>query len=305
MPLSNIIRHIDPSRIRLRPFALAEAGANAHPPGDAAALAAKVVRNHEGSRLPVYIFPSVEGETTAADNPDAPLSVVPDQETSIVLADSREPQPSTLALGALPSSPPEHETLLHDAYAQAERCLSAARERAMAMEAEGYRAGFQQGEEAARTAVQTECATLFASLQHAAADCVRLRHDILWQAEEDIVSLAFLLARKVIQYEAQWHGEILASTLHRALAHVVDRDHVVIRVNPADLKRALHLKEGLLHSVDGLRHLTIEGDTTVGPGGCLVESTFGEIDARLESQFEELEQRFREHYSLKSEATVS
>jgi flagellar assembly protein FliH len=175
----------------------------------------------------------------------------------------------------------------------------------MAMEAEGYRAGLQQGEEAARTAVQAEFATLFASLQHAAADCVRLRHDILWQAEEDIVSLALLLARKVIQYEAQWHGEILASTLRRALAHVVDRDHLMVRVNPADLEQALQLKEGLLHSVDGLRHLIIEGDTTVGIGGCLVESTFGEIDARLESQFEELEQRFREHYSLKSEATVS
>jgi flagellar biosynthesis/type III secretory pathway protein FliH len=43
----------------------------------------------------------------------------------------------------------------------------------------------------------------------------------------------------------------------------------------------------------------------VGPGGCLVESTFGEIDARLEAQLEELEQRFREHYSLMLEANVS
>jgi flagellar assembly protein FliH len=57
--------------------------------------------------------------------------------------------------------------------------------------------------------------------------------------------------------------------------------------------------------VQGLRHLSIEGDALVGPGGCLVESTFGEIDARLEAQLEELEQRFREHYSLRSEASVS
>ena len=115
----------------------------------------------------------------------------------------------------------------------------------------------------------------------------------------------FHVARKIIQHEATCNPEILAATVRRALAHVTDRERVVVRVNPVELQRALQLKEDLLYTVEGLRHLGIEGDEAVRPGGCLVDSTCGEINARLEVQCEELEQRFREHYRLMSEANVS
>jgi flagellar assembly protein FliH len=173
------------------------------------------------------------------------------------------------------------------------------------MEAEGYRTGLTKGEEAARAEVQAQFASLFASLQKVTEECARLRQDILQQAEADVVAFAFHVARKIIQHEATCNPEILATTVRRALAHVTDREGVVVRVNPADLQRALQLKADLLHTVEGLRHLDIEGDETVRPGGCLVDSTCGEIDARLEAQCEELEERFREHYRLMSEANVS
>jgi flagellar biosynthesis/type III secretory pathway protein FliH len=37
----------------------------------------------------------------------------------------------------------------------------------------------------------------------------------------------------------------------------------------------------------------------------VVDSTFGEIDARLEAQIEEIEQRFREQYSPVTEALTA
>jgi flagellar assembly protein FliH len=131
---------------------------------------------------------------------------------------------------------------------------------------------------------------VFASLQQATEACAHLRQNILQQAEADVIALAFHVARKIIQHEATCNPEILATTLRRAFAHVMDRDRVVVRVNPAELQRAHQLKADLLHTVAGLRHLSLEGDEMVRPGGCLVESSCGEIDARLESQLEELEQ---------------
>jgi flagellar assembly protein FliH len=194
---------------------------------------------------------------------------------------------------------------LQQAQAEAERCLVAAQERATAMEAEGYRVGLSRGEEAARAATQAQFASLLASLHKATEECARLRQDILQQAEADVVALAFHVARKIIQHEATCNPDILAATVRRALSRITDRERVVVRVNPADLQRALQLKEDLLYTVEGLRHLSVEGDDTVCPGGCLVDATCGEIDARLEAQCEELEQRFREHYRLMSEANVS
>jgi flagellar biosynthesis/type III secretory pathway protein FliH len=305
MPLSKIIRHIDASRMCLRPFTLSEARSNTSYQNDWSLMSDNVIRDQEASRFPVYTFPRLEGATASEQHVQTALAVVAEQATGASHAAEGEAQDAISEHQILPPSPSEPETLLQQAQVQAERCLVEARERAAAIEAEGYSAGLKKSEEAAYTAVQTQFASVFTSLQQAAAGCVQLRQEVLQQAEEDIVALAFHLARKIIQHEALYNRDVLVATLRRALASVMDRDHVVVRVNPADLERAMQLQTDLLHTVEGLRHLTIEGDKTVGPGGCLVESTFGEIDARLETQFEELEQRFREHYSLMSEINVS
>jgi flagellar assembly protein FliH len=262
-----------------------------------------VIRDQEASRLPVHTFPQLESTPTSTPQVQTALTAAAEPATSPPHTVGGETQEAVSAYQTLLPSPAE-KALLQQAQAQAEHCLVEARERAAAIEAEGYRAGLKKSEEAAYTAVQTQFASVFASLQQAAAGCVRLRQEVLQQAEEDIIALAFHLARKIIQHEALYNHDILVTTLRRALASVMDRDHVVVRVNPAELERALQLQADLLHTVEGLRHLTIAGDKTVGPGGCLVESTFGEIDARLEAQFEELEQRFHEHYSLMSEDNV-
>lgn len=304
MPLSKIIRNTDPSRLHLRRYPLSEVHANAPYQSDWRLMANKVIRDQEASRLPVYTFPHLEGTTTSVQPVHTALTAAAEPATSTPHPTGGEAPESASTPQTLSPGPAE-TALLQQAQAEAERCLGEARERAAAREAEGYRVGLKQGEEAAYTAVQAQFASVFASLQQAAAGCVQIRQEVLQQAEEDIIALAFHLARKIIQHEAVYNPDILVATLRRALAAVMDRDHVVVRVNPADLERALQLQADLLHTVEGLRHLTIEGDQTVGPGGCLVESTFGEIDARLEAQFEELERRFREHYSLMSEINVS
>jgi flagellar assembly protein FliH len=192
--------------------------------------------------------------------------------------------------------------LLHQAQEEAERCLQAAHAQATAITAEAYRAGFKQGEEAGREAMRAPFALALASFQRAAEDILHLRAQVLRLAEEDVITLAFHFARKVIQQEALNNREVLSTTLQRALDCLIDRDNIVVRVNPTDLQQALELQADLLNLRSGIKALTIQADATIGRGGCVVESTFGEIDARLEAQIEEVEQRFREQYSPVLEA---
>jgi flagellar biosynthesis/type III secretory pathway protein FliH len=305
MPLSKVIRHSDTSTMDIRPFALAEEHPHALSQSDRQGAAAKIIRATEAAGLHVVTFLNSGSAAPAEHHAITTLAVVSHQESSAPAAARGELHDTTEAQEMLLATPPAHAVLLQQAQVEAERCLAEARERATAVEAAGYSAGQKQGEAAARTDMQAQFASVFAGLQKATEECASLRQDVLQQAEDDIVTLVFHLARKVIQHEALCSREIVATSLRRALACVMEREHVVVRVNPLDLERALQLKEDLLHTVQGLRHLSIEGDALVGPGGCLVESTFGEIDARLEAQLEELEQRFREHYSLRSETSVS
>jgi flagellar assembly protein FliH len=201
--------------------------------------------------------------------------------------------------------PAEDVLLLCQAQEEAERCLQAAHEQATAITAEAYSVGFKQGEEAAHEAMREPFARALTSFQQAAEAILHLRTQVLRLAEEDVITLAFHFARKVIHQEALNNREVLSTTLRHALDRLIDRDNIVVRVSPADLQQALELQADLLNIFGGIKALTIQADATIGRGGCVVESTFGEIDARLEAQIEEIEQRFREQYSPGSEALTA
>jgi flagellar assembly protein FliH len=199
----------------------------------------------------------------------------------------------------------EREGVLQEARDEATRCLASAQEQAAALTTAAYEQGFRQGEEAARQAMIAQLSPVLSAFQQATAEITHLRAAVLQQAEEDVITLAFQLARKVIQREVLEHREVLATTLRRALAHVVEQDQVVVRVHPDDMNYATVVKEELGPALGDIKTLSIQSDTHVGRGGCLVESSLGIIDARIEAQFEELEQRFRAQHALDLEVRVA
>jgi flagellar assembly protein FliH len=199
----------------------------------------------------------------------------------------------------------ERVHVLQEAQDEAARCLASAQEQAVALTTAAYEQGLRQGEEAAREALTAQLSPVLSAFQQATTEIAHLRTTVLQQAEEDIITLAFQLARKIIQYEALQHREVLAATLTRALEHVVEQNQIVVRVHPDDLHYATEIKEELGLARGDIKTLTVQGDTSIGRGGCLVESSLGTIDARIEAQFDELEQRFRAQYSVDREASVA
>jgi flagellar assembly protein FliH len=198
----------------------------------------------------------------------------------------------------------ERERVLQEAQDEATRCLARAQEQAAALTTAAYEQGFKQGEEAARQALTAQLSPVLSAFQQATTEIAYVRATVLQQAEEDIITLALQLARKIIQYEALEHREVLAATLTRALQQVVAQDQIVVRVHPDDCHHAMQITAALGYTQGGSQMHTVQGDTSIGRGGCLIESSLGTIDARIEAQFEELEQRFRAQHSLALEARV-
>lgn len=186
------------------------------------------------------------------------------------------------------------ERLCQEARAEAERCREAA-----------YAQGFQEGKKAGQQEGLAQFTTALTSIQQAATELTRLQDTLRQQAEEDVVTLAFALARKIVQREVHLQRDIVCTMVKRALERLVDRSEVVIRVHPQDLEQVLAIKKDLLSEGGGIKILHLQGDESIDPGGCMVESTFGEIDARIWSQLEELEQRFQEQRRLLTEEEVS
>ena len=60
-----------------------------------------------------------------------------------------------------------------------------------------------------------------------------------------------------------------------------------------------HIKD-FLAQAENVKNITVVEDSTVDRGGCVIETDFGAIDAKIVSQLNELEQRILEVSPIRS-----
>jgi flagellar assembly protein FliH len=196
--------------------------------------------------------------------------------------------------------PPELIMMREQAAADAKRIVQEALDYAEAVREEarqaGYRKGFTEGYEAGRAAAEAEAqakAAEYRALIEAFVEQVETERQRLWRnAEPQIVAFVMEIAQKVVKEEAKINREIALSVVKNALRRVIDTERVRIRVHLADLETVRGAREELLTLIDGIDHLEIIEDRRVPPGGCVIETNAGTIDAKLETQFEELQTLF-------------
>ena len=72
------------------------------------------------------------------------------------------------------------------------------------------------------------------------------------------------------------------------------RTDLIVRVNLEDLEMVSSKMKEIQNSMEKIKNITILEDATVDRGGCIVETDFGQIDARISSQLREIEKKIRE-----------
>ena len=118
-----------------------------------------------------------------------------------------------------------------------------------------------------------------------------LRKEIISKADKDILELSILIAKKIIKTELSQNKEIILNNIREALKNALDRDRIVIKVNPHDyefLSGINNLKELL-----DVKEVILKKDESISQGGCIVKTRYSEIDATIESQLRLIEQSIR------------
>ncbi|MDR2786360.1 MAG: flagellar assembly protein FliH [Treponema sp.] len=129
-----------------------------------------------------------------------------------------------------------------------------------------------------------------------------LRAEILADTEQQITDLALLVARKVIKTISESQKTVVLQNIAQALKKVKARGTILIRVNIADLKLTTEHSKTFIQMMEGARGVQIVEDSSVDPGGCIIETDFGEVDARISSQLAELEAKILELSPIKGKA---
>ncbi|MDI6785963.1 MAG: FliH/SctL family protein [bacterium] len=151
---------------------------------------------------------------------------------------------------------------------------------------EGQDEGFKIGEE--------EAARLIHQMKEIITNAEHKRENIVKRAEEDIIEMAILIAKKIVKSELKMDKEIVIKNVQEALKKVSERDEITIRVNFSDLKLTEAHKEEFLKDVSGVKKVNIKDDSTIEIGGCKIETDFGSVDAEIGTQIEEIKKSLRE-----------
>lgn len=155
-------------------------------------------------------------------------------------------------------------------------------------------AAFHKGIDEGRQQTERGLANVFRSLREAIDATMRLREKVLRDSEEDLLKLAIMVARKIIQQEIRQDPQILANIVAETVSCCSDLDKITIRLNPDDCSRVSADRNFYLSGIGANTQVSLIPDEAILPGGCMVDTVTGTIDARIDVQLDEIYRKFLE-----------
>ncbi len=194
----------------------------------------------------------------------------------------------------------ESAEMLRKAQEEADALVADAQAERQRITDDAYKAGFDEGQEKGFAEGNMEAQRLIDRLHVIMDRIMDKRQEILEETEQQIVELVLLMTRKVVKIISENQRNVVMSNIVQALRKVRGRGDVTVRVNMADVKLTTEHTKEFMTTVENIQNITIVEDSSIDRGGCIVETDFGAIDARISSQLAELEQRILEISPIKT-----
>ena len=154
--------------------------------------------------------------------------------------------------------------------------------------------GYREGYEAACQAAEDQYSGKLDEIEFLYRKAVDDRKQYLADSEPLIVDLACVVAKKIMNREVTIDRDWVLDVVRAALEEIHDAGQIEVRVHPDDFERVQANRNGLRKEVPGQTELLVLPDRVVEPGGCVVHTAFGNIDARIDTQLEEVRKALQE-----------
>ncbi len=186
------------------------------------------------------------------------------------------------------------QTILAEARQKAAQLETDIKQRVTTTEREAYERGYGEGHSKGYDEGKAEVQRLVESLHSIITRAIEKRNEIIQEAETQIINLVLLIVKKVIKVISENQKNVVINNVVQALRKLKSRGDVVIRVNLSDLELTSEHVKDFMKMVENVKSITVLEDSSVDRGGCIIETDFGQIDARISSQLHEIEERILE-----------
>jgi len=175
------------------------------------------------------------------------------------------------------------------------KILTEAQQKAEKIKAKAYQEGITKGKEDGKKEVLKQLAPLKDMLKKMIEQIEHTQTAILKQEEKSILHLCIQMAQKIIHTEIQQNPQVIRANLQEGLKSVGRHKITAIKLNPRDLDFLQNCKKDISQSILNLKEVDLKSDPNLLPGGCLIQTDLGYVDASIENQFQELKKPFVEN----------
>jgi flagellar assembly protein FliH len=173
-----------------------------------------------------------------------------------------------------------------EAATHAQALVVAAEREAEQIREQARRSALEEGYAAGRADALRELAPSAQALAAALSSARAREVEVAERIERDAVVLAVGIAQKVVAGAIAVEPERVLDVIRGALRAIVERESVVLQVNPDDLELVRDALGEVAASLGGIDHLEVQGERRVERGGALLRTSVGEVDARVQTKLE-------------------
>jgi flagellar assembly protein FliH len=205
----------------------------------------------------------------------------------IIIEKKPAPAPQARALQErVVEVPYPEEMAVSKALSEAARIIEEAKAQSNKIKETARQEGLKQGE----TAGKAESAQKIKEALEVLNSAIAERKKIVKDAEAEILRLSLKAAEQIIRSEVSLHRDVCLNIVSEAINRISDREQVIVRVNREDAEYIKRYKDRLAGILDGVKSFSVLEDSTIEPGGCVIETNLGYVDARISTKLKSIEE---------------
>ena len=153
---------------------------------------------------------------------------------------------------------------------------------------EAYQLGLAEGRERAFNEDKAQLQERIEGLDKLMTSVGNLKTELISANEAHFMKLLFFMASRVAMDEIRSRPETILSVLRQATEGAQSEEKVTARVSKADFDFIQNSKEKLGKELEFVKRIKLEESDAIRPGGCIVETNFGSVDASIEKRVAKL-----------------
>ncbi|MBF0449168.1 MAG: hypothetical protein HQK75_00170 [Candidatus Magnetomorum sp.] len=179
-------------------------------------------------------------------------------------------------------------------FRQAEQAIEDAKIRSVDIEKQAHVKGMEEGKAEGRNTVISKASVVIDGIENVLKEITAYKDDFPKIYEREVIGLVKDIAKKVVHVHAKLDDRVILKNIYKAFEILSDRVEVKLNINPGDMDFVNENRPEFFSHVKGLQSVTIEADAEVERGGCFIETRYGDVDARIQTQMERVESSIEE-----------